>query len=321
MRTNKSICLYCFGDLNARGFCNTCKKRANDKPNLPHHVQKRTVLGGRYLIAGVLGAGGFGITYLAWDLAHARKVALKEFYPAKFVSRAPSSNRVIINDFNNRQIANRGLRHFVDEAKILSKLKDTPGIVSVYNFFPENNTAYMVMEFLDGLSLLEMLQKGGRQPIDKLLKILHPIAKALVAVHKLGLVHRDIALDNIIITPKSTVLIDFGAAKYSNWDGKSISVILKHGFAPPEQYDNRSQQGPWTDVYALAATIYSGITGMLPLESVQRLAKDTLQPPSELGISIAPRQEQALMRAMHIDPKKRYRDMQQLMIGLFPMAK
>lgn len=319
VRTNKNICLYCFGDLNLQRVCLNCRRKADDVPSLPHHLPQRTVLNEKYLIAKALGEGGFGITYLAWDLAQGVKTAVKEYYPSGYVNRVPKSNQVIINAKQNQAASNRGLKRFIEEAKILAKIKNLPGIVSVRNFFSANGTAYIVMEFLDGISLKKYMQrKGGKLPADEILTIMRPIMESLIKVHELGLVHRDISPDNIIITKYNEVkLIDFGAAKQSNLDGKSLSIVLKQGFAPEEQYRTHGEQGPWTDIYALGVTLYYCMTGKLPPESIQRMYKDTMLKPSELGASITPSQEAALVKSLAVYAKNRYQNMQQMINGLY----
>lgn len=319
VRTNKNICLYCFGDLDSARTCKNCRKRADDTPSPPHHLPQRTVLNNKYLIAKALGEGGFGITYLAWDLSQGAKVAIKEYFPSGYVNRMPKSNQVIINSKSNQAASNRGLKRFIDEAKTLAKVKNLQGIVSVKDFFSANGTAYIVMEFLDGISLKKYMQrKGGKVSCDEILSILRPVMESLISVHDLGLIHRDISPDNILITKYNEVkLIDFGAAKQSNMDGKSLSIVLKQGFAPEEQYRTHGEQGPWTDIYALAVTIYYCITGSLPPESIQRMYKDTIVRPSEKGATITAQQESALMKSLAVYAKNRYQCVPQMLNGLY----
>ncbi len=322
VRTNKNICLYCFGDLDGNRVCMSCHRKADDTPSPPHHLPQRTVLGtqNRYLIGKALGEGGFGITYLAWDLQQGIKVAVKEYFPSGYVTRIAGGNQVIINSKQNQAASNRGLKRFVEEARALAKIKNLAGVVNVRDFFSANGTAYIVMEFLDGMSLKKYLQrKGGKLSVDEILTIMRPVMDSLTQVHKTGLIHRDISPDNILITKFNEVkLIDFGAAKYSNPDGHSLSVVLKQGFAPPEQYDSHGEQGPWTDVYALGVTIYFAITGVLPPESIRlMMGKETIRRPSELGIAIDPGVENGLMKALAVDKKKRYQDVQSMINGLY----
>lgn len=317
MRTNKNVCLQCFGDLDKHGVCHTCRRIAADEPTPAHRLPPRLMLG-RYLIVRTLGEGGFGITYLAWDAICGDRVAIKEYFPAGYVTRAPRS-AVVVYRKENRTASTRGLRRFIDEARILAEVRDLPGIVSMRDFFTANETAYIVMEYLDGVSLKKYTaKKGGRLALSELLGIMRPVLGSLITVHEKGLIHRDISPDNIIITKSGSVkLIDFGAAKQTALDTRSLSIVLKQGFAPEEQYRVHGEQGPWTDVYALGATIYYCITGQLPAESIQRLVKDTIIRPSELGADIAVSQENALMKALAVHKKNRYETVRQFMNALY----
>lgn len=311
IRNNRNICLYCFGDLNDDRVCLSCGKKADDKANLPHHLKKRSLLQKRYLIDRAIGEGGFGITYLAWDVALGRKVAIKEYYPSGYVSRDPRSNQIIINSKQNHAASNRGLKRFIDEAKNLTSIKNLSGIVNVFDFFSANSTAYIVMEYLDGISLKRYVKRKGKLAVATALTILKPVILSLAEVHATGLIHRDISPDNILITKTNEVkLIDFGASKTANPGGQSVSVVLKQGFAPEEQYRLHGEQGPWTDIYALGVTIYYCITGQLPPESIQRMYDDTLIPPSKLGADIDPNCERALLKAVAVFAKDRYRSIE-----------
>lgn len=310
IRNNRNICLYCFGDLNSDRVCSACGKKADDTPNAPHQLPKRSLLKKRYLIDRAIGEGGFGITYSAWDVTTGKHVAIKEYYPSGYVSRDPRSCQIIINSKQNHAATNRGLKRFIDEAQHLSSVNNLEGIVSVYDFFSANNTAYIVMEYLDGISLKRYVRRKGKLDATTALTILKPVILSLGAVHKTGLIHRDVSPDNILITKTNEVkLIDFGASKEANPDGQSVSIVLKQGFAPEEQYRLHGEQGPWTDVYALGVTIYYCITGQLPPESIQRMYDDTIIPPSGLGAKITERQERALMKALAVFAKDRYRSM------------
>lgn len=296
--------------MDFRRVCKSCGKEDDKTLSPPHHLPKRTILNKKYVIARSIGEGGFGITYLAYDLLFNRPVAVKEYYPSGYVSRAPRTNDVILNLRENTPQFNRGLRRFIEEAKNLSAINKLDGIVSVLDFFPANDTAYLVMEYLDGISLKRYIQKKGKLDTETALTILHPVINSLGAVHEVGLIHRDISPDNILITRNSEVkLIDFGASKSASEDNKSVSIVLKQGFAPEEQYRTHGVQGPWSDIYALAVTIYFCITGQLPPESIQRLYEDTLTPPSKLGSDITPKQEKALLKALAVLAKDRYKSM------------
>lgn len=195
----------------------------------------------------------------------------------------------------------------------LAKFVNHPGIVSVRDYFKENNTAYLVMLYLEGITLKEYLEKrGGKIDYATALKIMMPVMDALRELHKIDMLHRDISPDNIYITGEGQVkLLDFGAARYAMGEhSRSLSVVLKPGYAPEEQYRSKGKQGPWTDIYAVGATLYKAITGTLPPEALDRLDEDTLELPSQNGIRIIPRAEQALLKAMSVRAGGRFQDME-----------
>ena len=270
-----------------------------------------TLLNGRYMTGKVLGIGGFGITYLGYDLTLEIKIAIKEYMPSGLATRHSDQYRVALIGRKQENFEN-GMERFLEEARILAKLQNTPNIVSVQNYFKENGTAYFVMEYIDGMSLKAYLvSQGGKIPFEQALTILLPVMQALAQVHALNLTHRDISPDNIFITSGGeSKLLDFGAARFSVGDEKSVSVILKHGYAPEEQYSSRGNQGPWTDVYAMGATMYRCITGELPLDSIMRVHNDTLKKPSELGVAIPPYLENAMMKALAVKAEDRFSGME-----------
>lgn len=317
-RSEHDVCLYCFGTLNEDRVCMTCGRRADDKPALPNQLARRTILAKRYLIDKAIGEGGFGITYSAWDLTDGRHVAIKEYYPSGYVSRDTRNGAVIIGNKKNHAATNRGLKRFIDEAQNLARVSDHSGVVAVLDFFSANNTAYIVMEFLDGISLKKYVRRKGKLDEETVLTILKPVVYSLREVHAAGLIHRDISPDNILITKNGEVkLIDFGAAEQTNPDGRSVSIVLKQGYAPEEQYRLRGEQGPWTDIYALGVTIYYCLTAQLPPESIQRMYDDTIVPPSKLGAKVSPATESALMRAMAVFAADRFKNMDELIAAFY----
>lgn len=274
----------------------------------------RTVLDNRYVLGRTLGQGGFGITYMAYDLRMGNTVAVKEYFPSSLVGRDSSvSSNVTVNAIKGtraREEYASGLRHFLYEARRQAKLASSPGVVSVTDFFEGNNTAYYIMEYVDGSTLVRYLKKPI--PIDEVLHLLEPIADSLMSIHDAELIHRDISPDNIMCARNGQrKLLDFGAShSFAEEESTTGNATLKHGFAPPEQYGSSSMQGPWTDVYAFAATVYWCLTGKIPQDSMDRsIGGDRLKPPSELGAAITPDAEAVLMRGMALPVTARYQDM------------
>ena len=244
----------------------------------PFALPKGTILNGEYIIDDVLGQGGFGITYKAVEHRSNQRVAIKEYMPEMMATR---SNNVSVVAFTGERGEHfeYGKQCFLGEAKILAEFIGNERIVRVIKYFEENGTAYFVMDYVEGKSFEEYLkEKGGKISFEEVEQLLSPVMDALDGVHKKGIIHRDITPDNIFITKEGvTKILDFGAARYSLGDkSHSLDVVLKHGYAPKEQYMRRGRQGPFTDVYSMGATIYVALTGKLPPDSIDRLEDDNL---------------------------------------------
>ncbi len=304
-------CYHCFQEKPNNGTCPFCGyDQSIYEGKYPDALQLGSILNGRYIVGSVLGQGGFGITYIAKDYKTGERVAIKEYLPAEFARRNGSSIQALSGDHEANFVY--GKEQFLTEAKTLAAFIGDEHIVRIYSFFEENNTAYFAMEYVDGLALDKyMAQQGGRLSVAEANGLLLPLMESLNKVHMKGIVHRDISPDNIIVTKDGSVkLIDFGAARYSTGEkSRSLDVILKHGFAPPEQYMRRGRQGPFTDVYALAATYYYAITGKLLPDSVERMQEDTIMLPRTLGVKISRKQEDALLKALEVNAVDRYQNM------------
>lgn len=267
------------------------------------------ILKERYKIEEVIGAGGFGITYRAWDPLLQSYVAIKEYYPSGIATRSADSSKVCVPVGQEQREYHRGKIRFLKEAQDVARFQSEPNIVSIYDYLEENDTAYMVMEYLHGCTLKQYIREhGGRLDTDHILHICLSVLDALAVVHKAGMIHRDISPENIFICEDLTVkLIDFGAAKQVYLDGEqTMSVVLKPGYAPPEQYAKKDKQGPWTDIYALGAALYFAATGEKPEESFGRVLEDTIKPVCEVNPEIPRAMSQVIMRAMSVKIEDRY---------------
>ncbi len=292
------------------GVCPNCGFIRGTEADEIYYMKPETMLFGRYIVGTVVGFGGFGITYKAWDTQMEKTVAIKEFFPSSLVSRSDDGVTVNLYSEKNREEFDKGLLRFLEEGKSTARFGTHPNIVNVFDLFEENNTGYIIMEFLDGVSLKEYIaMNDGRLDTDTIINILLSVIEALKAIHKEKVLHRDISPDNIFICiPDKVKLIDFGAARITNDDEKTMSIVLKPGYAPPEQYRNKSKQGPWTDIYALAATMYYALTGEVPMESVDRVVKDELLEPKELVPDIPEFVNDSLMVAMALDYELRFKN-------------
>lgn len=306
-------CQYCMEPISpGEQVCGVCRHPASVNA-LQHHLKPGTVLRqGKYLVGRALGEGGFGITYIGRDLVLNMRIAIKEYYPRVFVCRDPEGEVRTVTDEQEAFDFPKGVTSFLEEAQKMAMFAGKQEIVNVRDFFEENGTAYIVMEYLDGMTLKDYLTSFGRIPVNTFLLLIDPILLALDVMHQKYVIHRDISPDNIMFLKNGSLkLLDFGAAK-ELLDTKSLSVTLKHGYAPMEQYGSKNLQGAWTDVYAVCATIYACITGVRPDSAVNRVFDDGLVSPSALGIGITTRQEKALLHGLSILPENRTRSIRDL---------
>ena len=276
-----------------------------------HCLRKGTRLIGRYTIEGVLGQGGFGITYLGIDELHEKKVAIKEFFPQGIVTRnIEYQDTVTVTFVGEKDNYEKGKERFLKEARTMAKFSKDEGIVKALDFFEINNTAYIVMEYLEGITLKQYLRENQRIAPEDLIELLVPLIESLDEIHSQGMIHRDISPDNIMVLPDGRIkLMDFGAARdYTEFGEKSLSIVLKPGYAPPEQYQTHGVQGPWTDIYALCATMYKCITGENPPDAIDRLVDDHLKKISAFGFTVSPQIEEAIIKGMSVAAKDRYQN-------------
>lgn len=317
----KNLCLACMYSKGDNLICPVCGWDQTLEFAAGQNLPAGTILQNKYLIGRVLGQGGFGITYLAWDMDLNIKLAIKEYLPRDFATRSLGETEVSLYTGDSSRYFEEGREKFLEEARTLARFEEHPNIVSVRDFFRENKTAYFVMSYIEGVTIKEYLKKAPDNKLDfsTALAIMMPVMDALAEVHSIGILHRDISPDNIFITDKGIVkLLDFGAARQAIGEhSKSLSVVLKPGYAPEEQYRSKGNQGPWTDIYAVGATIYRMITGRIPPESLDRLAREELIPPSQLGVAIPPASEAALLKALAVLAPDRFhniREFQQALI-------
>ena len=297
--------------------CGTPYRQPVQKPNA---LKPGQILNGKYLVGAVLGEGGFGITYIGLDLLLEQKVAIKEYYPVStgMVSRKDASAVVWNSEVRVKNGQAAHLDSFLQEARKLAKVDSIPCVVKVRDLFFQNNTAYIVMDFIEGETLLKKLQREGPMPFDTCLSLLTPIIQALEQVHRLGIVHRDISPDNIMVRPDgSLMLLDLGAAKeidIQKTDGsiQSSQIVAKDGFSPLEQYSSSGRIGTWTDVYSMAATIYYCCTGKLPPRATSRTGTDSLA-----CVPLLQEREFAVLKqGMALDSRERIKTMRGLLAQL-----
>ena len=292
----------------------------------PRVLPPSTVLAGRYLVGAVLGEGGFGITYIGWDLRMEDRIAVKEYFPPGVASRDTRTGpgrevAPMTGEAGQHFIA--GLRSFEREGRALARFRDFPGIVSVRDFFRTNHTAYIIMEYVEGINLKLYLagrKKNGTGPVPEreILDMMRPVLRSLDRIHREGIVHRDISPENIIKGAGGRItLIDFGAARSINADDSGYTVVLKRGYAPLEQYRSHGRQGPWTDVYAVCATMYELASGLQPQDAMDRVYDDQVRLLASFVPGISRHFSAVIARGMRLQQEERFQTVGDLYRELF----
>ncbi len=315
------LCYHCMTKLES-GYayiCPNCHKELNNDSVASKYLQPGSVLNGRFIMGYPLGEGGFGNTYIGWDDVLQRKVAIKEFYPKQYAKRAADGVRVLVKDEIQKLRYQNGLRRFMKEARSVASLQDIKGVVAVSHFFEENGTGYIIMEYLEGMNVMEILKKSGnKKDYEWCRRVILTVLHTLREIHKRGVLHRDISPDNIFVTNEGVIkLIDFGAAKNADMiEDANTEIMLKVGYAPIEQYSRQKIQGTYTDIYALAAVFYRMLTGQKPFPADKRIKDDALITPSEMGISIPRQAEMAIMVCLNVKPEYRLQSADEFMEAL-----
>lgn len=315
-------CMGCMKPLNWDGRCR-CGFDRKSYPSDSHYLPLGSFLeNGSYMVGRVLGEGGFGITYIGLYSKLLSRVAIKEYYPAGFAGRDISNgtHNVCAYASSEEEVYKKGLDAFLNEARILAQFGGMEGIVKVHRFFEENKTAYIVMDYVEGVSIKNYVQKYGRIKPELVLKMMEQPIRALKAVHEENLVHRDVSADNLMIGQNGKItLIDFGAARSSNiMDERTRTAICKQGFSALEQYSREGKQGPWTDVYGICATMYYMLTGIVPKNSTERITDDEVVPLSQMDdILLARDKKEAVMTGMAVKSSERFQNMEALHLALY----
>ena len=301
-------CLNCFKEHDEQmDMCPYCGYIIREYRPEAYHLMPGSVLDGRYMLGIVTGVGGFGIVYKAWDMKLERVVAIKEFYPSGMVNRVPGSPDVLMVSGKNKKMYELNKARFLCEARNTVKFAAHKNIINVYEYFEENNTAYMVMDLLQGIPLNKFMKKYNKVNVENTVYVIGSVCEALKYLHHEKVIHRDISPDNIYICEdNSIILFDFGTAEFSDDNVKVMDVVIKAGYSPIEQYNNINEQGPWTDIYALGATMYVMLTGLRPPEASNRRINDELQPPHIIDPSIPENLSNAVMKAMAVDKHMRF---------------
>ena len=310
-------CPNCFMPIGGSTICPNCGNDYSKNKQFASVLPAFTLLNNRYLIGRVLGKGGFGVTYIAKDIISNNICAVKEYMPSEYSTRSGGTQNIVpFSDDKARFVFTHGRDKFMEEAKTLLKLRNNPIVVDILDYFTQNNTAYLVMEYLDGQDLRKMARtSGGKLDPDFAKMVFVTIASSLMEIHRMNILHRDLSPENIIVTSNGRIkLIDFGAARnFVSTQNKGMSILLKPGFAPPEQYNAKGTQGPWSDVYALCATFYTLVSGKPLVDALFRYRGEQQPSLASLGCPVTKKTSDVIERGMELDFKRRYKDFKELL--------
>lgn len=324
--TDNPLCLYCCEMIGRQGGCKLCGPDAQGKevPKHPSYLPPGTLLDDTYIIGRVLGAGGFGITYLGVDKKLNNRVAIKEYLPRELAAR-DATHRVAPFPGAQEQMFQKGLTQFLEEGQILAQFIGHPHIVPVIQYFSANETGYLVMRYLEGRTLNQLRKaRGGKLPERDIIPWMIQTLRGLQEIHQVGIIHRDIKPANLYVTMRMEVkILDFGIAKYALEQlDRTFTQMGTDGYAPPEQLERQTNQGPWTDIYAVGATCYKLLTGETPPPSLFRLSgQQRLVPPREaLGELVSTEFSEIILKAMALQPPARYQSASEMIGALMHSA-
>lgn len=302
------LCLGCMEQMeDSVSTCPHCGFNEAAFTQESYYLTPGTIIGKKYILGKVLKYGGYTVTYIGMDAEQNRKVLVKEYLPSEFSTRSAGEKEVTIYSGDALELFNQGLTTFLNEANRIQHLENPQGMAKVYDCVAENDTGYVISEYVEGQTLKELMESKGKFGWQEAKDFISKILEGLCMVHPLDIIHCDISPDTIMLTGEGKVkLLDFGSTRYVTMaNSSSLAIILKQGFAPEEQYRSQGVRGPWTDVYALGAVMYYMVTGTVPSESVDRALLDELKEPSKLGISIPQNVENALMNSLNVYQKDR----------------
>ena len=299
----------------------SAKLHTDDSANW-QYLNAGVILHDRYRVNSVIGQGGFGITYDGTDLNLDMHIAIKEYFPKHIASRYNIYSKNVTYSSENASLYEHGMRNFLKEARNMAKFTGQENFVYVSDYFSENGTAYIIMEYVPGKNLKNFLEEHGLLTLDEVMRIINPVMNAVEVIHERNMIHRDISPSNIMILPDGKVkLLDFGAVREVSAETQSLSTmssVYKYGYSPIEQQTRDMKQGTYSDVYALCATIYKMLTGITPPSPFARLSgEEILLPPSQVGVQISSSQEETLMEGLAIYGNDRIQTVGELRNGLF----
>lgn len=320
----EKLCPVCFQEAMEHGECRNCGYHAEESSAVKDYLAPFTILKEKYLLGKSLGQGGFGITYLAENMQSGLRCCIKEYFPSGLLQGRTPDGALILADEENRPEYEEGKQQFIEEACALQELRENISVVDILDFFEENGTAYFAMELIEGCNLRVFRKNHNpKQTLKMALQMLFLLGSSLAEVHRFGMIHGDISPENILITQDGEIkLIDFGAARSfrQGSDNKERKIYLKPNYAPYEQYTQKPCQGPWTDIYALAATFYFIVSGRKMLDALSRAKGASYPPLHELCPAVSRQLSDVIDKALAFDYHDRYRRMLDFLDILTPMV-
>ena len=329
---NETICFGCMEKYKGYNICPYCGYDQDSKVKESYYLEPGNILKAKYLLGRVLGCGGFGITYIGMDLSLERKVVIKEYMPSDCATRALGETKVVPHEGDAKIQYEEQLRRFIEEAQALAKFEHEKGIVNVYDFFLENNTGYIVREYIAGGTLQRYLKEKQRLPYLDAAHIILQVLNGLIAMHTAGIIYSEVKPDNILLTGDCEVKLNIPDEVYlissDRFIGGEIEIecddmaIIPRSYSASEQLYSKGKLSYATDVYGTAATLYRMITGKKPLESFDRIRvfqiekKDILRKPSEYGIEIPKGLENAILKGLHIRKEDRYQTVHEFIMAI-----
>lgn len=314
----QSLCTSCLLGTLKNGVCTYCHKNIQEMSNRPAGVlPDRYMLASRYYIGRVIGNGGFGITYLAWDCLKERRVIVKELFPRQDVQRTQATGSITPVK-GQEEYFEKLKQRFKEEAQVLYNFRHEPSIMNVYQLMEENNTVYYSMEYLSGFDLKTYINQNGRLSWSMMSGYVRRLLYILHILHSQGLIHRDISPDNIFLTSVTDAkLIDFGSVRCFN-NGQGLTTILKQVYAPIEQYFSNGNQGPWTDIYSLSVTIYHALSGQRPPKAPDRMKRDETVPIEKYCPDLPGHVAGSIKKGMALRASERFQSAQAMAEKMFP---
>ncbi len=324
MRVKTKICMGCLRQIGLQdNICPYCGFDPLQVQN-SRYLRVGTRLAKRYIVGKELGEGGFGITYTGYDTVKKQPVAIKEYFPAGIAGRDTSIGRnqdVRPFDGKNGELYHEGLERFKKEGNAMGKVDDFVHVVNVYDYLEENNTGYIIMEYVPGITIHQKVKRDGAFSLAEMFEVLKPLMQDLQKIHEMGMLHRDISPDNIIIRPDGVAkLIDFGSARMVETREaglqQTMTVMVRQQYAPKEQYLRKGNQGPWSDIYALCATCFFMLTGEAPISALERENEDAQKTLEECKPELGEEISQIIKKGMALQIKERYTELKELIYDL-----